>query len=83
MIPFILVCLLTTARPDCNYNTAIEVWQVPPHSTLEGPEPGAGTPFACMLHAQEWAGGHLTIDPNKQWAKVYCVPPEKLPSNVG
>jgi hypothetical protein len=36
-----------------------------------------------MLHAQQWAGENLQIDTKTQWAKVYCVPPNKLPSNVG
>jgi hypothetical protein len=76
---FVLVCALATARLDCNYATAQQVYQVPPAAEHEPP---MSLPLVCMLRAQEWAGLHVQLASN-EWLKVFCVPPNKLPGNVG
>jgi hypothetical protein len=82
---FALICALSISRTDCNYASATRVFQVPEKAAQPGdpPEPSIANPVACILRAQQWTAANVSFDGSKEWVKVFCVPPHKLPGNVG
>jgi len=79
---FVLLCAV--AQSSCDYLSAAAVFAVPAKTAAPGepPEPPMSNPMTCALRSQQWAALHVKVT-DGYFIKTLCVPPNKLPGNVG